>query len=164
VETIPSPARPGRRALQLLVLAAVVASPSCGRDDKGLSPVRGQVFFEGRPTDGATVYFHLQGGGGQGAARAHTGAGDDKAETVLPSGKVGPDGSFELAVFRNNKLVKGAPPGRYAVTVSWTGPAAPGDGEEANLLPWRYMYPGWSQLMVEIKDGKNELPPFQLTK
>jgi hypothetical protein len=136
----------------LLLLAAPLAVSSCGGGSR-LHPVHGQVFYEGKPAAGAVVFFHPQGdppaGGGSPSA------------ADLPSGKVGSDGSFELTTYKQGK---GAPVGRYAVTISWEGPSAGADGDGPELLPPRYQDPTTSQLSAEVKEGDNKLPPFQLTR
>ena len=51
------------------------------------------------------------------------------------------------------------------MTVIWTAPGKFGsDDDGKSLLPARYSDPQRSGLpVVEIKEGPNELPPFQLT-
>jgi hypothetical protein len=153
----PSRPRPVRVLLLFALLAGLAASSSCGRTEKGLYPVRGQVFYEGKPASGAVVFFHRQ--GDPGPKDGSTGGGH---ATDLASGNVGADGSFELTTFNRGK---GAPAGRYAVTVSWTSPS-PGGGDSGgkSLLPPRYLYPAYSKLVAEVKEGDNELPPFQLKR
>jgi hypothetical protein len=133
--------------LLLLTLALSLACASCGGRTRGLYPVRGKVFYEGKPANGAVVFFHREG------------APNSMAD--LRSAKVGPDGSFELSTSSRGK---GAAAGRYVVTVSWTGPSRVGDDEGTNLLPERYLHPATSQLVAEVKEGDNELPPFQLKR
>jgi hypothetical protein len=133
--------------LRLVLLAALAAATSCG-GGKGLATVRGQVFYEGQPAEGAVVYFHPEGDTGTPPA-------------PRPSGKVGADGWFELTTEARGK---GAPPGRYLVTVVWRRNLGGPDDNEQNLLPPRYMSPATSKLSAEVKEGSNELPPFRLTK
>jgi hypothetical protein len=80
----------------------------------------------------------------------------------LPSAIVAPDGSFEITTRSRGK---GAPVGLYIVTVSWTGPSPAGDSDGENLLPQRYLSPLTANLpLVEVKEGNNDLPPFELTR
>jgi hypothetical protein len=137
-------------ALRLLLLAAAAGPLSCG--GTALSPVRGRVFYEGQPAKGAVVFFHPRGEGGS----CETGPG-----VVRPMGKVGPDGWFELTT---DSRGKGAPPGRYVVTVVWEGPSPAGDDGGPNLVPPHYMSPATSPLIVEVKEGPNDLTPFFLTR
>jgi hypothetical protein len=134
-------------ALRLVLLAALAAAASCG-GGKGLAAVRGQVLYEGQPAEGAVVYFHPEGDSNTPAA-------------TRPSGKVGADGWFELTTDTRGK---GAPPGRYVVTVVWRRSTGGADDNEQNLLPPRYLSPATSKLSAEVKEGSNELPPFRLTK
>ena len=147
--------RRGGRVMLLLLLATPLAMSSCG--GQGLHPVHGQVLYEGKPAAGAVVFFHPQDDHPSTAGAQ----GNPVTAADLPSGKVGPDGSFELTTYKRGK---GAPAGRYTVTVSWTGPSAAGDSDGPNLLPARYLDPATSQLAVEVKEGDNKLQPFQLTK
>jgi hypothetical protein len=139
--------RPGR----LLLLALLVAPASCGGGPR-LYPVRGRVLYEGQPANGAIVFFHPLG---------ESRPDDASGASARPMGKVGPDGWFELTTAERGK---GAPPGRYAVTVVWKSRSPAGDDDEKNLLPPRYMFPTGSQLIAEVKEGSNELPPFLLTR
>jgi hypothetical protein len=137
----------GGRVPLLLVLAAALAASSCGGGGPRIYSVHGQVFYEGKPADGAIVFFHPQG--------------DHRSAADLPSGKVGSDGSFELLTYNRGK---GAAAGRYSVTISWTDPAARTEDDEKQLLPARYLDPTTSQLAAEVKEEDNKLPPFQLRR
>lgn len=151
-----SPRRCGRHLL-LPLLAVSLATSACGGGGERLYPVHGQVFYEGKPADGAIVFFHPQ---SDPAVQADP-EGVHPSTVVLPSGKVGPDGSFELTTYNRGK---GAPAGRYVVTVSWIRSTGPADDDEQYLLPAHYLNPATSALPVEIKDDDNKLPPFQLTR
>ena len=59
-----------------------IALAGCHRGP-ALHPVRGQVWFEGRPAEGATVVFHP--------------AQSDDAVSLTPSATVEPNGSFALS-------------------------------------------------------------------
>jgi hypothetical protein len=139
--------RRGELTLRLALLSALAATASCG-GGKGLATVRGQVFYEGKPAEGAVVFFHPEGDTGSLA-------------TPRPSGKVGADGGFELTTDARGR---GAPPGRYVVTVVWRKGTGGADDNEQNLLPPRYLSPATSKLSAEVKEGTNELPPFRLTR
>jgi hypothetical protein len=132
----------------LLVLIVALTCCSCSRhSDKEVFTVRGSVMFEGKPTPNAVVFFHPQG--------------EPRSGTPMSSGVVGPDGSFEITTFQPGD---GAPAGMYAVSIVWKKPAAVGDRDEVYLLPERYINPQTSGLRVEVKEGPNQLAPFQLTK
>jgi hypothetical protein len=148
--------RRGRRVLPLLFLVIPAALSSCGRGER-LNSVRGQVFYEGKPADGAVVFFHPQ----TPRPSKDEAPGDHPSPADLPSGKVGPDGWFELTTYKRGK---GASAGRYAVTISWTNSPTGADDDEKELLPPRYLDPATSQLTAEVKQGDNQLSPFLLTR
>jgi hypothetical protein len=133
---------------KLLALLVALTGCSCSRrTHKEVFPVRGSVVFEGKPTPNAVVFFHP--------------LGENKSGTPTSSGVVGQDGSFEITTFEPHD---GAPAGTYAVSVIWKKSSGIGDRDEVYLLPERYMNPQTSGLRVEVKEGPNQVPPFQLTK
>jgi hypothetical protein len=86
------------------------------------------------------------------------------APEILPSSRVGADGSFTLSSYVSGD---GAPAGQYLVTVDWLGTkeeANPKTGVLPNKLPSRYSDPKTSTLHAEVREGTNELPAFQLHK
>src|SRR5262249_3428590 len=70
------------------------------------------------------------------------------------------DGSFELST---NKPGDGAPAGRYRVSIVWSR-TDPDDNRSRgpDLLRGRYARPEKSGLQVEVKEGPNQLAPFEL--
>ena len=141
-----------RFAVGTLLLAAVLGV-SCRGGRRPVFPVRGQVFFEGKPTPEALVIFHP--------------LDDPDPNAPRPVARVAADGSFAPTTYTTDD---GAPAGRYAVTVAWVkerdNQNAP-RGEERdpqNLLPDRYAKPETSGLEVHVKEGANELAPFRLTR
>jgi hypothetical protein len=132
-----------------LVAALLLAAGACsGGGERPVYPVKGKVFAKGKAAHRAIVWFHPEGGA--------------KSKSTLPHGVVEADGSFQVSTYGKND---GAPPGRYKVTVIWTAPGKfSGDDTGKSLLPARYSTPGRSGLpVIEVKEGPNELPPFQLT-
>jgi hypothetical protein len=113
-------------------------------------PVRGQLFYQGKPAANALVVFHAL---------------DESAGTTgtRPHATVGPDGSFTLGTYASED---GAPAGEYAVTVEWwlAGPkrGAEGDDVPTNHLPARFASPKTSQLAAKVQPGTNEVPAFNL--
>jgi hypothetical protein len=141
--------RASRRLGILVLILVCFSTASCTSDNhKPVFPVRGQVFYQGRPAKGAVVFFHPQGA-------------ESEPESLHPLGVVGADGSFRLTTYRPDD---GAPAGAYSVTVIWKSPSAHGDDDEKNLLPVRYMSPATSKLTAQVQQGTNDLPPYQLTK
>jgi hypothetical protein len=114
--------------------------------------VKGQVLFEGKPVSEARVIF--EGAGGSAAVT------DEEGKFYL-------DGT-------TFKTVK---PGKYIVRVSKLVDKKTGKVPERedydqlhaadklkNLLPARFNQNEENPLVAEIKEGVNELPPFQLKK
>lgn len=130
-------------------LAALLAS-SCDRGDgrKPPYPVRGQVFFQGKPAQNALVIFHPQD--------------DPDTKTQRPYGRVQADGFFRLSTYTPGD---GAPAGEYAVTILWPKPPAspladPDMGPD--LLEGRYADPKSSPFKVVVRESDNVLEPFHL--
>ena len=75
--------------------------------------------------------------------------------------EVGRDGAFRLSTYAS---YDGAPPGRYAVLIVYPSPAQKIDGENAgpDLLQGRYADPKTTPLRAEIKEGTNDLEPFNV--
>jgi hypothetical protein len=136
------------RSLPLALLAAALLSlAGCSRGNElPVFPVRGTVFYKGKPAHRAIVWFHPE---GKTDLKAHK-----------PRAVVEPDGSFQISTYRTHD---GAPAGRYRVSIYWRAQGKVGDDEGESLLPARYGDPQTSGLPpVEVKEGSNELPPFQL--
>lgn len=137
---------PAVRAFRLVAwLPLAVLATSCGSGPK-LYPVKGRVFYQDQPAEGAAVVFHPK-GGEAGAAKA--------------SGTVGADGSFTLSTHPHGE---GAPPGEYVVLVSWYPPDARTAENARNKLPDRYADPTRSPLTATVGAGPTELEPFRLTR
>lgn len=137
----------------LLVAVSISLSllcASCGKKGPPLYPVRGEVFFDGKPAAGAIVVLHP--------------AGDDAVDAPRPSGQVKEDGSFELDTFPHGK---GAPAGDYKVAIVWYDPKGevnPQTGEAPSLLPARYASPATSGLGAHVDAGPTQLKPYQLSR
>ncbi|MBX6312451.1 MAG: hypothetical protein IRY99_05955 [Isosphaeraceae bacterium] len=130
-------------------LAALVIG-SCGRDDGRLPvyPVEGQVLHRGQPAEGALIVFHP--------------LDNPDPEASRPNGRVVADGSFRLGTY---EAEDGAPAGRYAVTVFWPGAPSGPDADpdlQPDRLRGRYGNPHASPWQVQVREGPNELEPFQL--
>jgi hypothetical protein len=117
---------------------------SCGSGPK-LHPVRGQVFHGDTPAEGATVVFQPK---------------DGPPDGPMPSGTVGPDGSFTLTTHPHGE---GAPAGEYFVLVTWYPPDARLQDNPQNKLPEEYGTPS-SPLKATVNDGPTELEPFRIPK
>jgi hypothetical protein len=137
-----------------LFAAAVLATASCsGTRVTDLSVVRGKVLYKGEPATGAQVIFH---------PRKEQGG-----QTLIPTGVVEQDGSFTLVT--NNKD-QGAPRGDYYVFVIWTedrAPAGKRKGRKIKAVPedvfkGKYADHRHPRFKAQVKEGTNELPPFEL--
>jgi hypothetical protein len=125
----------------------VLALPACGHksDDRPLCfPVRGQLFYNGKPMVGASVIFHALP-----LNRA-------SSRTNMPAARVDKDGSFQVTSY---DLHDGAPAGDYAVTVFWSGES----GRPApDLLRNRHSDPNRPVAKVAVQAADVQLDPIQL--
>lgn len=152
------------RFAPLLVAALAFGGCSGSVDRPATYPVEGQVAYNNKPLDGATVSFWAEG-----SARAATGTTDK-------------DGKFTLSTFEIND---GAIPGEHKVTISKPSATAntgkssaeakdPADvtnmyretmksmAKEKPVLPTVYSNPTTTTLKAEVKAGNNEPFVFQL--
>jgi hypothetical protein len=141
----------GPRDLILNPLSAVllIGALASGCGDSRLKktyPVKGQVYYQGNPATGATVFFHPKNNP------------DDP--WLKPSGIVDEKGFFTLTSYRAGD---GVPAGPYAVTIIWLPKGYKGPIEDANQLPERYSKMETSGVTVEVKgQAENNLEPFNL--
>jgi hypothetical protein len=135
-----------RFTARLVPAVAVVLLASCGGGGPKLHPVRGKVLYLDQPAQGAIVVFQPA---------------NSTADSPMPSGTVGADGTFTL---RTHPHGDGAPAGDYVVLVTWLPPNARELDNPKNKLPPKYASPTDSPLQVTVKSGSNELEPFRLTK
>jgi len=131
-------------------LLVVVAVAGCGGSEAPVTvhPVRGQVFYDGKPAAGVRVYF------------VPTSAPTVPRVPTNPHGVTAADGTYELSTFGTND---GAAEGGYQVVLNWPEPAPEGD-ERSNtdkLLGW--YGPVHSKLTAQVAPGANTIPPFKLT-
>ena len=143
--------RPGRRrAVAYLLVALLVGSgASCSSGDRvRLYSVRGQVLYKNRPVVRAMVVFHpLEG---------------RSARDPKPIAYTDDEGRFSMTTDRPGD---GAPAGEYAITVELREKTPTGVEKVhgRNLLPVRYSKPELSGLRCRVLEGKNELPPLNLS-
>jgi hypothetical protein len=139
----------------LAAIAGVFALAGCSGPPPReiVFPVKGEVFYEGKPAAGAVVFFHPM----------NAGASDNQnpATEPRPTGRVQEDGSFELTTYDTND---GAPAGSYRISVVWTK-AKGGADEVDNLLPLEFMDPDKAGLpVIDVRAELNVLPPFHLAR
>ncbi len=139
-----------------MFLLGLLACCSCSKNDKPLFPANGSVSFKGLPAAKAMVVFHS--------------VGDPDPKAVKPRAIVAKDGSFQVYTYTAGD---GLPAGEYIVTVVGEKPHAHAkqsnsaskkkrDETQSRSLPPHYENPKTSDLRVQIKEGPNELPPFEL--
>ncbi len=130
------------------LLAAGLAA-GCGGSEPPVTvhPVRGQVFYDGKPAEGVVVYF------------MPTSAPAVPRIPMNPHGVTGPDGTFELSTFGTKD---GAAEGGYQVVLNWPEPTPEGEepSDSDKLLGW--YGPVHSKLTAQVVAGTNTIPPFKL--
>jgi hypothetical protein len=137
-----------------LMFTLALGAVGCGAKDASLKdrlavhPAHGRVLVDGRPAAGAVVSLfpvNVAAGG-----------------PVRPLATAGPDGTFRMTTYSTGD---GAPAGEYTVTVVWPAPVDTSVDEPAGApdqLRGRYGDPRRSILRVVVKEGDNQLPPFEL--
>jgi hypothetical protein len=130
-----------------LFVGLTVSLGSCRRGDSPVFPATGKVLYKGKPAEGARVTF--------------VPLTDSDPKKPKPGGQVESDGTFRLSTYAS---YDGAPPGRYAVLIVYPSADRKVDDENAgpDLLHGRYADPNTTPLTAEIKEGTNELEPFNV--
>jgi hypothetical protein len=137
----------------LVIFSLLSVVTACKKSSVKLYPVTGKVLFKGQPAEGAQVVFHP-------ANENATGDSQPSASAPDPYGDVKADGTFTL---RTEPSGEGAPAGEYNVMISWYTRSDPEDPLSAkSKLPAKYADPGNPVLKATIKEGNNELAPFDL--
>jgi hypothetical protein len=141
-----------RRPHPLLAFLGTLAMAGCGAAHESVFPVKGELYYQGKPAAGAVVFFH--------PVNAKTANAGNPASDPTPTGRVRDDGSFELTTHSTND---GAPPGQYRVGVVWTRAKGGGDDVE-NLLPLKFMDPHKSGLpIIDVRAEPNVVPAFRIS-
>ena len=130
----------------VFVLAACAAAGCSSKTDReAVYPVRGVVTYQGKPAADAIVSLYVKGGDGTPRTR--------------PSGRAGADGSFAVGTYFGDD---GAPPGEYAVVVTWHPLKPDGTGQLAYAGPDRlggkFADPAKTPLKATVGEGENTLP------
>jgi len=137
---------------RLLILIAVLCCSSCSKS--GFNPVHGKVLYKNEPIEGVLVTFHPK----------------SKSKLADPWGVTGEDGTFEVKTGKDD----GAPEGEYVVTFyspqeieEKPGKKGRSKGmrmqrEQEDRFKGAYANEAKSNFKVTIKNGKNELEPFNL--
>ncbi|HTU89685.1 MAG TPA: hypothetical protein VMF69_06270 [Gemmataceae bacterium] len=131
-----------------LLGASLLLLGSCAKSDhKPVYPVRGQVFYKGKPTTGALIVLH--------EINALT------SQEVRPHSQVDENGDFVLSTYAAKD---GAPAGDYVVTVDWRQLIPGRGGTGPNLLPSEYGESRRSPLRATVRAESNTLPPFRIDR
>lgn len=141
-----------RRSTVLLAAFGFMATGCSEETDarqKPTFPVRGKVLVNGQPAEEARVMLVPPGGS------------DSDQFTPNPYGRVKEDGTFEINTYRAGD---GAPAGVYKATIEWRKSDPKGSRQRGpDLLAKKYSNPATSPIEVHVKEGLNELPPFELS-
>jgi hypothetical protein len=135
------------RAASAVLLATLTVLPlACGNSNPvRVHPVRGEVYYNGRPAEGAVIHLHPR----------------DKEKGRTAFATINADGSFQLSTFGKND---GAAAGDYLVTIGWWDERK--TDEEVVYGPdkmgGRFNNAESSGLTATVKEGKNELARFDL--
>jgi hypothetical protein len=150
-----------RCTLIAIAFCSLTLAASCGRSKampeiKGklpVFPVQGKLTFNRQPVPGADLMFYPVGGFPQGSS------------SILPRARTNEDGEFGVSTYG---VTDGAPVGKYRVTASWK---MAGDGrvsreqqdDSDEKLPEIYQNPKVTRLRVEVKEGEENVPTFEIT-
>lgn len=133
----------------LALTGAILSLSGCGGVSRPTcQPVSGVVLIQGKPAEGVCVSFHPL------AA--------DSGNTIPATGKTGKDGKFELSSFLPGD---GAPPGEYSVTIIWPLRFERIGEQEfpvGDRLGGAYAQQAKTPLKATVREGVNEVPPFEL--
>ncbi len=131
------------RWLSLVLIVSL--SGACNRSTLKLHPVKGNVTYKGKATEGASVVFQPVNG--------------VSAEHPMAYADVKGDGTFQL---RTEPHGAGAVAGEYNVLIMWYGSATGEALDAKSKLPAKYADPANPILKATVKEGPNELEPYAL--
>jgi hypothetical protein len=132
-----------------LALTGLMALAGCGEKGIARYPVHGVVHIDNAPAEGVMVVFCPVGG-------------SEEAQKTRPFGFTDADGKFELTTVKKGD---GAPAGEFKVLAQWPAKSSSKDGSRStggDRLQGRYMNLEKSQIKVTVKEGSNDVPPFEL--
>lgn len=143
----------------LSLLALLLAG--CGSSDRWkdgrppVYPASGSVTMNGQPLEGATVIFSPEDPAGKPGVAITDKSGRFDAETFEPKDGL-TAGPHKVTVEKTTLVDKQGNPVEVI--------REPGDVKEVREVPKQYSNFATSGLRVEVKDGKNEFPAFELKK
>ncbi len=135
---------PLSKLLVLLVGCALLAA--CNTSPIKLYPVKGKVLVKDQPANGAQIVFRPV---------------DENPETksTMSYGSVDAEGNFTL---RTDPYGEGAPAGEYNVLISWYSGDPENPLSAKSKLPAKFADPAAPILKATVKEGPNDLEPFNL--
>jgi hypothetical protein len=149
---------PRRISLAGVVLASVLAAAGCGPSGPTTIPIRGEVIFQGKPLrDVPFGLVHYL---------------PKTAEGRQATGRLQPDGTFELTTFKN---ADGVVPGEYDVVVAaYSGQtemtreqveasAGAGIPKARQLIPEKYSQPTTSGISDTVNSDHSGFKRIELT-
>jgi hypothetical protein len=138
-----------RRYLLLGLGLLLLFCLACSSGKRKLYPVRGKVLCDGQPAEGAVIALHPLDA--------------SKPAQEGPTSRVKADGSFSIGTVDPED---GAPPGEYKVVILWLTADAElqliKTGRYPNKLPEMYGDAKTTPLRIQVKEGLNDVPPFEL--
>jgi hypothetical protein len=139
----------GRAGIGAAFAVTLLACCGCSGEPRTY-PVRGKVLYKGQPAAGAKVIFEPKN--------------NSDPRALRPTATVIADGSFTLS---SREPGDGAPAGEYAVLLIWPDEPARGRGlavkqPSRDRLRGAYSNPDKPLRQVQITEGNNELPAFEL--
>jgi hypothetical protein len=133
-----------------LLLMGMVVLAGCGDKTIARYPVQGAVHIDNAPAEGVMVVFCPVGG-------------SEEAQKTRPFGFTDAEGKFELTTVKKGD---GAPAGDFKVLAQWPAKSSSnndgGRSTGGDRLQGRYMNLEKSQINVTVKEGSNDVPPFEL--
>ena len=144
--------RTARFLLVGLVSLGTALLAGCGSGGPERVPVvkvETKVLFEGQPLPGAFVVLH---------PKANV-----NPKAISARGYVDELGNLKPTTYIEGD---GVAPGEFAVTVEYRPLVQTADGVSAgpNVLPERYASPTTTDLIIRVAEGKNEVPPLNLSR
>ena len=147
------------RSWKMLTLVGFLGTTGCSfgpakpSELKNLASVSGSISFRGEAPVGAVLTLIPE----------QTDRENTKAIASIAT--VGPEGKFVVQTIAPAGVAKGAPPGNYEISVSWTKPLRPDDRDSdrtPELLPAKFQNTKTSGLKAVVKPGTNQWEPLVL--
>jgi hypothetical protein len=136
-----------------MVLVGCALFTACNSSPVKLYPVKGKVLVKSQPANGAQIVFRPVNESSEAAGKTA------ESQAPISYGSVDAQGNFML---RTEPYGEGAPAGEYNVLITWYSgnPEDPLSGK--SKLPAKYADPSAPILKATVKEGPNELEPFNL--